>query len=146
MKFSLPSALAASSPGGGVVGRLRGYWGGRRGLIVLGGGALALGIGLNWGWLAAVGVTPILLALLPCAAMCALGLCMPGMHKKTSATPPVAGDVGLQATPVAPAPRLQFTSSGGLPEQNSAVRQTAAESVSLKQGCCQTSGVKGDSR
>ena len=31
---------------------------------------------LNWGWLAAIGVAPVLLALAPCAAMCALGLCM----------------------------------------------------------------------
>lgn len=31
---------------------------------------------LNWGWLAAAGVAPILLALAPCAAMCALGMCM----------------------------------------------------------------------
>jgi hypothetical protein len=30
----------------------------------------------NWGWLVAAGVAPILLAVLPCLAMCALGLCM----------------------------------------------------------------------
>ena len=40
--------------------------------IVLAVGGLALG----WSWLAAVGVLPILLGVLPCAAMCALGLCM----------------------------------------------------------------------
>jgi hypothetical protein len=31
---------------------------------------------LNWGWLAALGIGPLLLAVAPCAAMCALGLCM----------------------------------------------------------------------
>lgn len=30
----------------------------------------------SWGWLVALGVAPFLLAVLPCAAMCALGMCM----------------------------------------------------------------------
>ena len=30
----------------------------------------------NWNWLIAVGVAPLLLTLLPCAVMCALGLCL----------------------------------------------------------------------
>lgn len=55
---------------------LRYYLGGRRVLVpaaiaIVGGGLL-----LNWGWLVAVGAAPLLLALLPCAAMCALGMCM----------------------------------------------------------------------
>jgi hypothetical protein len=37
---------------------------------------LAAGAYLSWGWLVALGVAPVLLALAPCAAMCALGLCM----------------------------------------------------------------------
>jgi hypothetical protein len=36
------------------------------------------GLALNWTWLTAIGAAPILLGLLPCAAMCALGLCMRG--------------------------------------------------------------------
>ena len=52
------------------------YWlGGRRGLIGL---AVVLGlaaIALNWGWLVAVGIAPLLLAFALCAAMCAIGLC-----------------------------------------------------------------------
>ncbi len=61
----------------------------------LGGGvlALALGLGLGWDWLAAAGVLPLLLAALPCAAMCALGLCMHGRGHGSGArgggTPPV---------------------------------------------------------
>lgn len=50
--------------------------GGRRGLLALAAIPLAGGIALNWSWLAAVGVAPLLLAVLPCVAMCALGLCM----------------------------------------------------------------------
>ena len=48
----------------------------RRTLIV---GALAIvagGMALNWGWLVAAGFAPLILGFLPCAAMCALGMCM----------------------------------------------------------------------
>ena len=47
-----------------------------RGPTVAGIGLVALGLALNWSWLVAVGAAPIILAFAPCAAMCALGLCM----------------------------------------------------------------------
>ncbi|MGF6862130.1 hypothetical protein ABIE69_002710 [Rhodobacteraceae bacterium MBR-64] len=34
------------------------------------------GLWLNWGWLAAIGVAPLILSLAPCAAMCATGYCV----------------------------------------------------------------------
>lgn len=34
-----------------------------------------IGAALNWNWLVAAGVAPILVALAPCAVMCTLGLC-----------------------------------------------------------------------
>jgi hypothetical protein len=37
---------------------------------------VAAGLALNWSWLVAIGVAPLLLTALPCVAMCALGLCM----------------------------------------------------------------------
>jgi hypothetical protein len=37
---------------------------------------LAAGAYFSWGWLVALGVAPVLVALAPCAAMCALGLCV----------------------------------------------------------------------
>lgn len=52
------------------------YVGGRRGLILLTVAGLGAGAALNWGWLVAIGAAPLLLILAPCAAMCALGLCM----------------------------------------------------------------------
>lgn len=66
-----------------VVGLAR-YWtyaawariGKRRALILLGIALAGAGVALNWSWLAAIGVAPVLLSLAPCAAMCALGLCM----------------------------------------------------------------------
>lgn len=60
----------------GIVNAIWPYIGGKRGLIVLAIGIAAGGMAMNWGWLVAVGIAPILLAVLPCAAMCALGLCM----------------------------------------------------------------------
>jgi hypothetical protein len=49
---------------------------GRRMLIGAGALAVALGLAFNWRWLTAIGVTPILVSVLPCVSMCALGLCM----------------------------------------------------------------------
>ena len=37
--------------------------------------AVVAGAAFNWSWLVALGVAPLLLTLLPCAAMCALHLC-----------------------------------------------------------------------
>ena len=52
------------------------YLGGRRGLLILAVVALIGGAALNWGWLVAAGIAPILLSVLPCLVMCGLGLCM----------------------------------------------------------------------
>lgn len=65
---------------------LRYYLGGRRGIIVLAAIALAAALALNWGWLVAAGIAPLLIAVLPCAAMCALGLCMNRMGGRACST------------------------------------------------------------
>jgi hypothetical protein len=44
--------------------------------IALAFAAVGLGLFFGWGWLAAVGVAPILISAAPCVLMCALGLCM----------------------------------------------------------------------
>jgi len=38
----------------------------------------------SWGWLVALGITPVLLSVLPCIAMCALGLCMNHASRRAS--------------------------------------------------------------
>ena len=58
------------------------------GAMVVGGGAMFLG----WDWLVAAGVASILVALAPCLAMCALGLCASRMGRKDAGT-------GAQAIP-----------------------------------------------
>lgn len=73
----------------------RHYLGGRRGLIVLSVAVLAAAAFFNWGWLVAIGVAPLLVALAPCAAMCALGLCMNKMGGKSCSS-----DSTTKANPV----------------------------------------------
>ena len=55
------------------------YLGGRRGLVLAGTAVVAAGLAFNWSWLVAAGLAPLLLSVLPCVAMCALGLCMSRM-------------------------------------------------------------------
>ncbi len=60
---------------------------GRRGLFILAGLIAAAGLAFGWSWLEAVGIASVLLATLPCLAMCALGLCMHGMGGGRSCSP-----------------------------------------------------------
>ena len=80
------SGTAPPSLARGWLGAARYYLGGRRGLLVLGGAVVVAGLASNWSWLVAAGVAPLLLSVLPCVAMCALGLCMNRMGKKDAPT------------------------------------------------------------
>jgi hypothetical protein len=85
-----------------VFGVARRFVGPRQGLLLLAGLALTLGLVFKWNWLVAVGIAPVLVSLLPCAAMCALGVCM---HK-----------IGTAAAPKLPSPETQSDSA---PDRNS---------------------------
>jgi len=76
-----------------VMALLRHYLGGRKGLILLTVAVLGAGMYFNWGWLVAVGVAPLLLAIAPCAIMCGLGLCM---NKMCSKSAPAQSKSGIQ--------------------------------------------------
>lgn len=80
------------------------YLGGRQGLILMTVIALGAGLVLNWSWLVAVGVAPLLLALAPCAAMCALGLCMNKMGGKSGSTESSSGTQDAKPNPSSPPP------------------------------------------
>ena len=79
--------------------------------VLGGGGALYFG---GWSWLVAAGLAPIILGVLPCLAMCALGLCANRMAKKepapstTAALPPkevnVQGSVAPGSAELSPLP------------------------------------------
>lgn len=76
------------------------YWlRGRRWLIALTVPAVLAGAAFNWSWLVAAGIAPILLALAPCVAMCALGLCMSKKGAKSCSTRQgSSGDTGSLRT------------------------------------------------
>ena len=99
MDTSRTAAAEKASLAQDWLGALRYWLGGRRGLIGL---AMVLGsaaIALSWGWLAAVGIAPLLLAVAPCAAMCALGLCASRMGAGSCASK--TGTAGDRASQVA---------------------------------------------
>jgi predicted membrane-bound mannosyltransferase len=45
-------------------------------LLTLAAIAIVAGLALNWSWLVAAGLAPILISTLPCLIMCAVGVCM----------------------------------------------------------------------
>jgi hypothetical protein len=71
-----------SSLGQDLLRLLRFWLRDRRVLIAIAVVAVVGGGVLNWGWLVAIGVAPIILAIAPCAAMCAVGLCSMNMMGK----------------------------------------------------------------
>jgi hypothetical protein len=71
--FATPAADAAARRR--WVDQARAWAGSRLGMMVLGGLVVVGGLYAGWGWLTAVGLAPIILALAPCAAMCAIGAC-----------------------------------------------------------------------
>ena len=72
--------------------------------IVLGVGVVAVGGAAfgGWPWLVAVGVAPILLSILPCAVMCAFGLCMMRMGNGSKSAGSQANTMEAAASTVAP--------------------------------------------
>lgn len=75
------------APSHPLADRLPSWLRGRRGLILLGTLVLGFGAAFNWNWLVAAGVAPLLLSVLPCVAMCALGLCMNRMASSERKAP-----------------------------------------------------------
>lgn len=95
-----PSAAGEPSSIHGIRG-LRHYFRGRRGLIVLAVIILAVAAFFNWSWLVAAGLAPLLLALAPCAAMCALGLCMNKTGGTSCAKDVKSGNPSVDTKPLA---------------------------------------------
>lgn len=65
---------------------------GRRGWLVAAVALVVAGTAFNWGWLTAIGAAPLILAIAPCALMCAVGLCAKGGSKScATGNGPAAG-------------------------------------------------------
>lgn len=73
-----------------------------RNLLILSTAAVTAGAFLNWQWLVAAGVAPIILAVLPCAIMCALGVCM--MPKRRGSDDKDAAGIGTTQRSLPPQP------------------------------------------
>jgi|SRR5438034_10131020 len=76
MTTSNTTKTAGPSPARDLLDAARHYLGGRQALVILAIAALIGGVALNWNWLVAAGIAPLLLTALPCLVMCGLGLCM----------------------------------------------------------------------
>lgn len=60
--------------------------------IVAASAAVGIGMALNWGWLVAAGIAPLIFSVLPCVVMCALGLCVSMLLARSSAKENAKGD------------------------------------------------------
>jgi len=114
---------------------VRSTLGGRRGLIAAGAAIAVAGLAFNWSWLVGAGIAPVLLSLLPCAAMCALGLGMNRMtggssgnqQSETHSTPEETGPPRLAASPDEPGATMLAASAsvGPTPAGNKSCCQSA---------------------
>ncbi|SMH26155.1 hypothetical protein [Mesorhizobium australicum] len=77
---------------------LRGW----RGPAVLAAVISVAGLAFGWGWLVAGGIAPLILAVLPCAAMCALSLCASRMAGKQCSADAVSKESVEQVGPAEP--------------------------------------------
>jgi hypothetical protein len=106
MECCAPQATEAPTSFG-VGPRLRSWLRSPQGLTIAGIGVIAIGVVLNWSWPVAIGVAPLILSFGPCAAMCALGVCMNIRgHSPPPAVKPGSGPV---ASGPAPSPAVNST-------------------------------------
>jgi hypothetical protein len=92
MTTSEPIKAVNALPGD-FTNTIRRHLGNRRLLLATTIVALVAGAALNWGWLVALGIAPVLLSLLPCLVMCGLGVgCMKMMARPGEKQPGQSGD------------------------------------------------------
>lgn len=92
------SPAATATPSGGLRGRLPPWLRSRRALVLAAVTLVGAGLALGWPWVVAAGIAPLALAVLPCAAMCVVGLCMVGKDDGRSCASPSPRD-GATPTP-----------------------------------------------
>ena len=103
MSASQRSNAAETSLARDLVSAGRYYIGRGRGLLIVAIVVVTAGVALNWSWLVAIGLAPLLLGVLPCVAMCAVGLCMGKATARTGPSDPAA------------APSIETLADGGSP-------------------------------
>ena len=116
------------------------YWlRGPKGIVALVVSALVVGAALNWSWLVAVGIAPLLLTVLPCAVMCGLGLCMNKMAGGSCSTSSNAAEhpdtpmtnvvprIAAASEPDQRAPVSHMAGAGALPNLSSGAVEPAPD-------------------
>src|SRR5216684_9364697 len=101
------SPRAENSPVRKSVDKVRDWMMSPRGLIIVAIAVIGAGLALGWNWVVAAGFAPLLLAVAPCAAMCALGVCM--MAKENSS----CAKQGSTENAEQPASKSESGGSGG---------------------------------
>ncbi len=89
-----PELKAAPHPAASCASGMAGGGFNRKVLYIGLGIAAAAGLAFGWDWLVAVGASTLIISVLPCLLMCALGLCMRGKGH---------GDQGAHTTSPSPA-------------------------------------------
>src|SRR5216684_6291600 len=87
--MTMPQSTTPTEPslGRDVLRAARYYLGNRWALLGLASLAVIAGLSFGgWGWLVAAGLAPVILSVLPCLVMCALGICMMGSSDKSQST------------------------------------------------------------
>ena len=87
-----PEKRTETSFSSDLVRAFRYYLRGRRGWIALGGIAVVAGLAFNWDWLVTAGIAPLLISVLPCVAMCAVGVCCMNKTAGQSTPEPTVGE------------------------------------------------------
>jgi hypothetical protein len=120
----------------GATESMRSVLGSGRWLIVVGAIVLGFALMFKWNWLVAAGIAPILLSALPCAAMCALGLCMRRMPGLSSSTHLAAADMSVDAAPTTAAPLLLTGPSDHSPNDPASADKPANVVPFTGKSCC----------
>ena len=84
-------------------------------LVTLAAIAIVTGLALNWSWLVAAGLAPLLISTLPCLVMCAFGVCMlcRSGQKHSALARDAAGSEGAPTTLTVSATDKQSTGMAG---------------------------------
>lgn len=133
--MNLTEITTAGRVSTGLSGMIRTTFGGRRGLLVLGAAALALGLTFKWDALVAAGVAPVLVAMLPCVGMCALGLCMNMKRRQPTTNALAARSQSPGLLPASVAPRLLSDPRLGS-DSRTAVEGSIASVDEISKTCC----------
>ena len=153
MNTRQPAPSSETPLGQDLLYALRYYLGGRRAWLALAALAGLGGLVFNWSWLVAIGVAPLLIAILPCVAMCALGLCMNQMvggscssEEASRASAQPEADTSLRGGPAIsplvlvdqPDPLLAEAEDSESTEDDAEFAQSGADDPTVSDGLAET--------